>query len=84
MWRETLANEQWRNDVSKMAHTEDCSIRGFMNNEVKSKTLICEMCKEYEIQLQVTRDELSSIIMVNKRNYFYTRQLRLLRGLTKA
>ena len=52
-----------------MAHTKDeitCSSRVFMNSEVKSKASICEMCKEYEIQLQETLDELSSILMVNK------------------
>ena len=69
-----------------MAHTEDeftCSSRVFMNSEVKSKASICEMCKEYEIQLQETLDELSSILMVNyKRNYFCTHQLSLLGGLT--
>jgi hypothetical protein len=36
------------------------------NSEVKSNVLVCEMCKEYEFQLNETLDELNSIIMINK------------------
>jgi hypothetical protein len=54
---------------TNMAHTEVesayCS-GVFMNSEVKGKIFTCEMCKECEVQLQETRDELNSMIMVNK------------------
>jgi len=31
-----------------------------------NKASLCQMCKEYEIQLKEALDELSSILMVNK------------------
>jgi len=31
-----------------------------------NKASVCQMCKEYEIQLKEELDELSSILMVNK------------------
>ena len=52
-----------------MAHTEieSAYYSGvFTNSEVKSKIFTCEMCKEYDTQLQETRDELKSMIMINK------------------
>ena len=52
-----------------MAHTEveSAYYSGvFTNSEIKSKIFTCEMCKEYDTQLQETRDELKSMIIINK------------------